>query len=176
MKNIFFILCLSSIAFTSAAQGDKVDSLIQKTDNKNIYGTGHWVWELMIHCEACESLIRIGEPATTRLIEKLQTTDKGIIAHVILSNTWLKELRGDSSSFLYFSYKKDSLVEYNYAGLTFYEGKKGIFAKQEDLIKNKSEWLLRIKQQNQPAKYRIRKKRAKRMKQKREREKAVPDL
>jgi hypothetical protein len=171
MKNIFLILCLSAIACTSAAQEDKIDSLIRKIDNKNMHGTCHWDWVLIIDCEACESLIKIGGPASERLIEKLETSDKGIIAHIILSNIWTKEFPVSSSSFL-----KDSLIEYNFSGLHFYESKSGIFAKPEDLVKNKSEWILRIKQPDQPLKNRIRKKRAKEMKQERYREKALDDF
>ena len=164
---------LLAIAFTSAGQGDKTDSLIQKADNKNIHGTCHYFWVLIIDCEACESLIRIGKQASERLIEKLGTPDKGIIAHLILSNIWTKGFLGSSSSH---HYKEDSLVEYNYAGLTFYEGRNGVFAKQDDLIKNKNEWLLKIKEQNQPVKFRIRKNRVKELTPDRGREKAVPDL
>jgi hypothetical protein len=144
MQNlIFIILLLLFYCLPASAQADKIDSLIEKINNNNLYGTCNYVWVLKMDSQEANALITIGEPASHKLIGLLQTENKGIIAHYILSNIFLKKIESESC---WDQYETDSIVKYVFCGLKFHENKKGnIKASQEELDRNYNVWLIRIK-------------------------------
>jgi hypothetical protein len=83
-------------------------------------------------------LIKTGKPVSTKLIDLLADSTKGIMAHYILSNIWCKKKLLSTSSY----FTADKVQVYNYNGLTFYQFQnKSLSAKPTDLVVNKENWI-----------------------------------
>ena len=135
---LYLIIC----TLTVSAQTATVDVLINRIHNDQLYGACHYFWFLEMKSPAADSLIVIGKPATEKLLPLLTDNKKGIIVHYILSNIWL-DTQPSWTSFAH--YDKDKSITYKYCGLKFLGRSKGkkeeMYAKREDLDKNRSKWL-----------------------------------
>ncbi len=78
-----FICC-----YTSYGQQKVIDSLIQHINNKEAYLLLIKTLSPRIDSKAGKQIIQIGKNASPELIQILDTSDKGIIAHFILSEIW----------------------------------------------------------------------------------------
>ena len=87
LKNTVLILVLLSINFTNA-QNKEVDSLIQKIDNKDAFIVLTKTTSPRAKGNNAKRIIEIGKTASPELIKILNTQNKGIIAHFILSEIW----------------------------------------------------------------------------------------
>ncbi len=81
MQNSLIILTLAFFSLTSVGQKQNIDRLISKLDNQQIVIMMQYVWYQKMFSPAGNSLIKIGNPATDKLISFLGGTSKGIIAH-----------------------------------------------------------------------------------------------
>lgn len=129
---------------TTFGQREKVGSLIEKINNTQVIVAMQYVWYPVMKSESGDSLISIGKSATKDLVTVLNDTSKGIIAHFILTSIWADDLinegRKVGSGVSYIP--KDSVNRIYYTGLTFYQDNDfRIFAKQDELDRNKNEWL-----------------------------------
>ena len=126
---------------TGTGQINKVDSFILNIDNSQLFGTCHYAWFLEMKSSAGDSLIKIGKEATLKLVPLLDDDKKGIIVHYLLSNIWSDSLIFSAT----FSHiEKDSISDYCYAGLNFYDKNGYIYAQSDVLKNNKKRWLQRI--------------------------------
>ena len=120
-------LCLS-------AQVDKIDTLLLKINNDQLYGTCHYVWVVEMRSSAGDSLIKIGDSAIDRRISLLDNKEKGIIAHIILV-----KITGIpyslSSSF------EHGIITYYFGGLTFKERDEHFYTSDSILLNNKKKWI-----------------------------------
>lgn len=132
------ILFYSGVA---TAQKNKVDLLIDNIHNNQIYATCNYNWVLNINSAAADSLVKTGKSVSKKLIPLLGDSEKGIIAHFILSKIWNINL--DKSTALE-SYKAEDGQNYNFNGLSFYE-KDGIMVTNlKVLLENKTKWVAKI--------------------------------
>jgi hypothetical protein len=79
-----FVLALFFIQAGSFAQSPRVQSLINRIDNNQL------------HSPAATKLIKIGKPASHQLIQVLDDSTRGIVAHYILQKIWLDSLADES--------------------------------------------------------------------------------
>jgi len=123
------------------AQNKKVDSLIEKLNNDQLYGTCNYVWVLKMNSKAGDSLVNIGKSVSTKLISLLENPEKGIIAHCVLSRIWFVDFNIGSS---FENFDKKGIVEYDYNGLSFYEKDGKMIAEEKVLSENKKKWVKKI--------------------------------
>lgn len=105
-----------------------------------------YVWYPKMFSPAGDSLIKIGRPATDKLILLLSDTAKGIIAHFILSNIWSDKLQKAGQPLASNVHQVDddttAVLGILYTDFTFYQDNSNRnFARQADLDKNKKRWL-----------------------------------
>ena len=141
MRTLIGILILVLSGLNLYAQSDNVDSLIKKINNDQLKGICHYVWDLGMNSSAGDSLIKLGEPITPELIPLLDSKEKGIIVHYILSNIWADTLMTTAPMV---QLKKDSVLEYNYCGLLFFEKNGHMFTKKRYLRTNKKRWIEKL--------------------------------
>jgi hypothetical protein len=142
MKRFYIIFIFAIVRISLNAQTDIIDSLIQNINNNQLFGTCHYAWFLEMNSSAGNSLIKMGNQVVPRLIPFLDNRDKGIIIHYILANIFGNPCYF-SSSFEHF--EKDSILDYDYGGLKFYDKNGQIFTSNTVLINNKNKWIERIK-------------------------------
>ncbi|WP_445452310.1 hypothetical protein [Flavobacterium sp. 25HG05S-40] len=83
------ILIVVVISFNSiCAQHKEIDSLIQKIDNKDAYIVLTKTTSPRINGTTANRIVAIGKMASPALIKILDSQNKGIMAHFILSKIW----------------------------------------------------------------------------------------
>lgn len=130
-------------SLSSLAQKTAFDSLVQKIDNKQIGIAMTYVFYPVMDSYAGDSLVKIGKQVTQRLVELLDDTSKGVIAHFILSNIWKEELKKAGRSvhqYVSTYFDKNVIVAFK-SGLRFYysDADKS-YAEKVELERNKKEW------------------------------------
>ena len=91
MKNLLKNIAIAVVIFSfnlTYAQNKEVDSLIQKIDNKDAYIVLTKTTSPRVKGTNTNRIIEIGKIASPELIKILDSQDKGIIAHFILSEIW----------------------------------------------------------------------------------------
>ena len=141
MKNILSLILTMIFGLAVNAQTEKVDSLIEKLNNNQLYGTCNYVWVLKMESEAADSLIDIGKSVSKKLLPLLDNSEKGIIAHCVLSRIWFDDF---SISTSFESFDKKGIIEYVYNELPFYEKDEKMMADEKILSDNKKDWIERI--------------------------------
>jgi len=131
-----------TFGFAVNAQTEKVDSLIEKLNNNQLYGTCNYAWVLKMKSEAADSLVDIGKSVSKKLIPLLDNPKKGIIAHCVLSRIWFDDF---SISTSFENFDKKGIVEYVYNELPFYEKDEKMIAEEKILLDNKKKWIERIR-------------------------------
>ena len=87
IKKVTLILVI--ISFNSiCAQHKEIDSLIQKIDNKDAYIVLTKTTSPRINVTSANRIVAIGKVASPALIKILDSQNKGIMAHFILSKIW----------------------------------------------------------------------------------------
>ncbi|MDN3677215.1 hypothetical protein QWY90_07800 [Flavobacterium paronense] len=86
-KKIALTLLVVSLNLTYA-QNKELDSLIQKIDNKEAYIVLTKTTSPRVKGTDAKRIIEIGKMASPELIKVLDSQNKGIIAHFILSEIW----------------------------------------------------------------------------------------
>jgi hypothetical protein len=87
LKKIALFLVFFSLNLTYA-QNKEVDSLIQKIDNKDAYIVLTKTTSPRVKGNNAKRIIEIGKTASPELIKILDSQNRGIIAHFILSEIW----------------------------------------------------------------------------------------
>lgn len=150
MRHILTILLLTYFSLTCFGQKQNIDTLISKIDNKQIVVVTQYVWYPKMFSPAGETLIKIGKPLTNKLIPLLSDTNKGIVTQFILTTIWNKDLQKagwkTESYVRNIKNNRDTVNEIYFSGLTFYQNNNlKIFARQDELDRNKNKWLKFIK-------------------------------
>ena len=141
MKVILTLLFVLQATLGIQAQSENPEHLINKLNNDQLYGTCHYVWVLEMESAAADALIEIGKPVTFKLIPLLDSPDKGIIAHIVLSHIWIKDFTSTSS---FENFETKGIVEYSYNGLLFYEKDGKMIAEKDKLTENKKIWTKKL--------------------------------
>ncbi|MFD0991037.1 hypothetical protein ACFQ1R_13090 [Mariniflexile jejuense] len=143
MKKLLIFIMTLTFSFAVNSQIDKIDTLIDGLNNNQLYGTCNYAWVLKMDSSSADSLVNIGKSVSNKLIPFLDSSDKGIIAHCVLSRIWIKDF---SISTSFENFEEKEIVEYNYNGLPFYE-KDGIMIADEKILSdNKKKWIETINQ------------------------------
>ena len=148
----FYILLLTICSFQTSAFGqadnDRIDSLVGKLSWNSITMDCIATVLMLTHRDTTEKeLVQIGKPATNKLIEALDDSNKTAIAHIILTQIW-----GSQSEKNYFSTKyvyKDcnQLVgwHYVYNGVVWdWSSEANETIKQSEIQKIKSYWTQKL--------------------------------
>ncbi len=141
MKKLAGILILTIFGFNASAQSDNIETLIKDINNDQLSWICNYGCSLYLNSAAADSLIKIGKPATEKLINYLDDRERGIITHYILSNIWIKKIELSSSAL---NYAKDKTIEITFCGLYFFEKEGHIYTEQNVLNENKKTWIKMI--------------------------------
>jgi len=146
MRYILTILAITTLSFVSLGQKQSIDKFISRLDNQQIAIVMQYAWYPKMVSPAGDSLIKIGKPATEKLISLLSDTSKGIIAHYILSNIWADKLRRTGqelgSNVRYVENDTITALAISYTDFIFFQDSNGHnFARQTDLDSNKDRWI-----------------------------------
>ncbi len=133
---VFFLLLNSG----SFCQSGKIDSLISQINNRQLVAENFRSPDFDMHSKAGTELISIGRPATDKLINVLNKSNKGIIAHYILTRIWTDSVKTITSRN---RFEKDSIVDYTIGYFSFYF-KDSLQAPQSELNKNRVRWMYNI--------------------------------
>lgn len=136
---VFAILFYHGIS----AQDAGIDSLIKNLNNDQLHGTCHYIWVLEMDSKEADSLVSIGKTISSKLIPLLDSPEKGIIAHFVLSRIWYENFEIGSS---FENFESKGIVEYKYNELKFYEKDGKMIAEEKELIENKKKWIEEIKE------------------------------
>jgi len=90
VKNVTFAVLALAFNFVSA-QTKQLESLIQNIDNKDTYIVMARTMSSRVHNESANQIVQIGKTATPELIKVLNSQNKGIAAHFILSEIWKEQ-------------------------------------------------------------------------------------
>ena len=172
MKYNFALILILFFSIKSNAQCDRIDPLIQELNNTQLKIRTGYVWFPAMYSAPGDSLLKIGKPATQELINVLDDTSKGIIAHHILVTIWNEELTKagwDTRSGFIGSFEKSipqniaelligglefnktkSIAELKIHGLKVFMDEWHLFCYHEDLNKNKTAWTNFMKNQILP--------------------------
>lgn len=142
MRKLIVFLIFTSFELSLFSQKNTVDSLILNINNGQLSGTCHYAWVLEMNSSAGDLLIKMGKSSVNKLYPLLDSKEKGIIVHYILSNIF-GGILSCKSSFEHFD--RDSTIDYEYNGLKFFEKNENIFTIDSILVKNKLEWIEKIK-------------------------------
>ena len=141
MKSII-ILILFTVNLSCFGQFNKVDSLIMLLNNSDIIEDGNYFSPTtMIVSVPASMLIKIGKPACLKLIEVLDDSTKGILAHYVLTS--ILALPVQTESFIY--NERDTISTISFNGLDFFIKHKTVYANQINLTENKFRWKLYIR-------------------------------
>ena len=91
--------------------------------------------------DSADSLVNIGKSVSKKLIPLLDSSEKGIMAHCVLSRIWVADFSVSTS---FENFDKKGIVEYNYNGLPFYEKNGEMIADEKILSKNKVKWIEKV--------------------------------
>lgn len=127
-----FICC-----YTSYGQQKIVDSLIQRINNKEAYILLVKTMSPRINSEAGKQIIQIGKKATPELIQILDSQDKGIVAHFILSEIWKATWSEQMCCNIMYN---GSIEIFTVNGLKIYVENNVLFSNEIDLKINKTHW------------------------------------
>ena len=141
MNKLLTFVFTITVCLTINAQTEKVGLLIEKLNNNQLYGTCNYVWVLKMESEEADSLVNIGKSISHKLIPILESPEKGIIAHCVLSRIWVDDF---SISTSFENFDKKGIVEYKYNGLPFYEKDKKMIAEEKVLSENKKSWIEKV--------------------------------
>ncbi|MDP1800745.1 MAG: hypothetical protein Q8L81_05305 [Bacteroidota bacterium] len=90
MRAIFLLLVLSLFVMRSPAQTWRVNSLIKKLNNNQFTIVHEEKPGFTMNGRPAYKLIKIGKPATEKLIAALSDTTKTIMAHLVLCHIYFK--------------------------------------------------------------------------------------
>ena len=85
-KNLAFALLFMSFNFTFAQT--KVESLLQNISNRDAYIVMTRTMSPRVSGESAKGIVEFGKTATPELIQLLDSQNKGIAVHFILSEIW----------------------------------------------------------------------------------------
>jgi hypothetical protein len=136
-KLLPFILWTILLPGLTSAQDSRIDSLIEKLDNSQICLDGNYFGPLIcLQGEPAVQLYKLGKPASEKLVEVLEDSSKGIIAHIILTQIWDRAVFPEV-----ISSEKDSLLIMKYNEFTFFVNHKDeVYANPKDLFNNTFRW------------------------------------
>jgi hypothetical protein len=145
MRHLLTILALTTLSFASFGQRQSIDTFISRITNQQVVVMMQYVWYPKMFSPAGDSLIKIGKPATDKLIPLLSDTSKGIIVHYILSNIWADKLEKDGQNLGSNVHQVDNdtpaVLGILYTDFVFYQdNNRWNFARQVDLENNKRRW------------------------------------
>ena len=140
MKHILNISVLTLTLFYSSisfGQTKVLDSLIQNISNKQAYILLTRTMSPRINSTVGIKIIQLGKAATPELIKVLDDQNKGIIAHFILSEIWKERWNQEICCAI----SNDGVLEIiSINGLKIYIDDNTLFAKKDDLKRNKERW------------------------------------
>lgn len=137
LNNILLLLLLCT-TFVSVGQTKTLDSLVQKIDNNDVYVVILETISPRINGVAENEIIALGKDATPSLIKVLDDKNKGIVAHVLLSKIWNDKFPEATCCNLQYIRNTEILI---INGLKIYIEDNTLVATQEDLKKNKENWV-----------------------------------
>lgn len=83
-------------------------------------------------------MIKIGKPVTKKLLELLPDSERGIMAHYILTRIWI----GNNPEPLKYYYNSDKSQVIQFNGLTFTKDASGkLIVKEPEIAANRDRWL-----------------------------------
>ncbi|MFT3701778.1 MAG: hypothetical protein QM802_05385 [Agriterribacter sp.] len=150
LKIVIPILLFLTVQYSAVGQSDtiKINELVNQLSWKSISKDCVATMLMLTHEDSTvKALVKIGKPATNKLIAALDNTSMTVIAHIILTQIW-----GDNKSKYYFSEKyiyKDcnQLVgtHYTYNGLVWewYSGREDVI-RQSEVDKIKKYWTAKL--------------------------------
>ena len=136
-----FISITSTLFFLSFnlsfAQKQNLDSLIQNINNKDAYIVLVKTMSPRIHGDSANSIVAIGKKATPELIKVLDNSNKGIIAHFILSEIWKDKWKEETCCYIR-NFNNEEIVIIN--GLEIHIKDNVLYSTIESLNKNLQNW------------------------------------
>jgi hypothetical protein len=72
----------------SKASHPEIDSLVRQLSWNSVGGEGNGVWRIFPVGHAAKRLVKIGKPATPQLLQVLNDEERGVAAHLILTEIW----------------------------------------------------------------------------------------
>ncbi|MBA2613979.1 MAG: hypothetical protein H0U95_18595 [Bacteroidetes bacterium] len=84
----FFLIILTLVSFECFSQSKKIASLISELDNSQFTISHEAKATFSMHSKAAHKLIRIGKPATEKLILALSDSTKVIMAQLVLCHIY----------------------------------------------------------------------------------------
>ena len=141
MKNNFKLLILLFLVFSSSrsiSQTKDLNFLVEKINNKEVYIVLLETVSPRIYGVAENEILLIGKDATESLISVLDSKNKGIIAHVLLSKIWKEKFSEDACCYFQSNGTTETVI---INGLKIYIEDNILFATNEDLKKNKENWI-----------------------------------
>lgn len=142
---LFSILTIQSIAKGQTNARD-IDSLVAKLSWNSISMTCMATILVLTHEDSTEkALVKIGKPATGKLIAALDDTSKTVIAHIILTQIWStpKDRHRFSQKYIYKDCNQMIGTHYTYNGLVW-EWYSGEVVRQSEVDKIKRYWVAKI--------------------------------
>jgi hypothetical protein len=130
---VFTFICCS----TSFGQHKIVDSLLQHINNKEAYILLVNTMSPRMNSEAGEQIIQIGKKATPELLQILDSQEKGIIAHFILSEIWKETWNEQICCNIMYS---GAIEIFTINGLKIYIDNNVLYSNEIDLKNNKIHW------------------------------------
>lgn len=141
MKHLILLLTLTNCFLFCFSQEKNVDSLIKHLHNDQLHHDYQWVLETFyLSDSAAEEIIKIGKPASKKLIPMLDDFDKGIIVHFILCNIYQTS---DPPNFK--TSNIEDQVDVSWHGFHFFFFEDKPYAIEKELIANKKRWELFLK-------------------------------
>lgn len=140
MKNlskISILIITFILSYTSFGQTRTIDSLVQKINNKDAYLLLVKTISPRIKGDENKKIIKIGKEITPDLIKILDSQNKGIAAHFILSEIWNEIWNEEVCCNISYNGDTESVT---INGLRIYIENNIIFSTDEDLKKNKKNW------------------------------------
>ncbi|HEX2535096.1 MAG TPA: hypothetical protein VHK69_15230 [Chitinophagaceae bacterium] len=159
MSYMLIIGAMSILSLTGWGQSQNVDSLIGQINDQQVVVRTQYVWFPQMFSPAGDQLIKIGKPATGKLVPLLNDTSKGIIVHYLLAHIWREELgnAGQTLGSSVYHLSKDTAATLGilFTDFIFYQdGKQVNFSSQAHLDSNRQRWIAffrtKIFRQRQP--------------------------
>ena len=137
LKYLTFAIFIYSSS-TIYAQTKKIDSLVHKVNNRDIYVLLlKKVTPRVNENSSGTEIIKIGRQATPKLIKILDDQNKGIAAHIILTEIWKNDWPQIDSSSVVRNEKEEIII---IRGLKTHVIKNDLFSTDIELTKNKLKW------------------------------------
>jgi hypothetical protein len=137
LKYLILVIFIHSSS-SSNAQTKKIDSLVHKVNNRDIYVLLlKKVIPRVNENSSGTEIIKIGRQVTPKLIKILDDQNKGIAAHIILTEIWKNDWSQIDSSSVIHNGKEEIII---IRGLKTHVIKNDLFSTNIELTKNKIKW------------------------------------